>query len=138
MTLSGPYIDDVAPPKQKAFWFAMLSLFPSLGVAVGVPECKAIKLLGITGHIPGCSMCCILLDLHFAATALFCVNKLCYWCIVESALSCHALRSRLTHGVGGRVHVRECSGCHWLARVLLGGGSIWGSGCAALPAGARA
>lgn len=37
MTLSGPYIDDVAPPKQKAFWFAMLSLFPSLGVAAGEP-----------------------------------------------------------------------------------------------------
>ena len=86
MTLSGPFIDDVAPPKQKAFWFAMLSLFPSLGVAIGVPECKAIVLLGITGHIPGCSVCGILLDLGIAAVAVFCVNEPSYWCMVERAL----------------------------------------------------
>jgi len=35
MTLSGPFVDDVAPPKQKAFWFSLLSLFPSVGVAAG-------------------------------------------------------------------------------------------------------
>ena len=35
MTLTGPFIDDVAPPASKAQWFALLSLFPSLGVAVG-------------------------------------------------------------------------------------------------------
>lgn len=35
MTLTGPFIDDVAPPASKARWFAWLSLFPSLGVAVG-------------------------------------------------------------------------------------------------------
>jgi len=33
MTLSGPFVDDVAPPKQKAFWFSLLSLFPSVGAA---------------------------------------------------------------------------------------------------------
>ena len=37
MTLSGPFVDDVAPPKQKALWFSLLSLFPSLGVAAGAP-----------------------------------------------------------------------------------------------------
>jgi MFS family permease len=35
MTLTGPFIDDVAPAASKARWFAWLSLFPSLGVAVG-------------------------------------------------------------------------------------------------------
>jgi hypothetical protein len=35
MTLTGPFIDDVAPPAAKARWFAVLSMFPSLGVAVG-------------------------------------------------------------------------------------------------------
>ena len=35
MTLTGPFIDDVAPPASKARWFAWLSLFPSLGVAAG-------------------------------------------------------------------------------------------------------
>ena len=35
MTLSGPFIDDVAPPARKATWFAWLMLFPSLGTAGG-------------------------------------------------------------------------------------------------------
>lgn len=35
MTLTGPFIDDVAPPASKARWFAWLSLTPTLGVAIG-------------------------------------------------------------------------------------------------------
>ncbi|CAK0783469.1 hypothetical protein CVIRNUC_006668 [Coccomyxa viridis] len=35
MTLTGPFIDDVAPPGSKARWFAWLSLTPTLGVAIG-------------------------------------------------------------------------------------------------------
>jgi hypothetical protein len=35
MTLTGPFIDDVAPPASKTRWFAWLSLWPSIGVAVG-------------------------------------------------------------------------------------------------------
>ena len=35
MTLTGPFIDDAAPPASKARWFAWLSLTPTLGVAIG-------------------------------------------------------------------------------------------------------
>ena len=35
MTLTGPFIDDVAPPGSKGRWFAWLSLTPTLGVALG-------------------------------------------------------------------------------------------------------
>ncbi|KAK9823059.1 hypothetical protein WJX81_005352 [Elliptochloris bilobata] len=46
MTLSGPFVDDVAPPKQKAFWFSLLSLFPNLGVAAGYMYGNAVAAIG--------------------------------------------------------------------------------------------
>ncbi|KAK9817907.1 hypothetical protein WJX72_004115 [[Myrmecia] bisecta] len=35
ITLSFPFIDDVAPPASKALWFGVLAVFPSVGVAIG-------------------------------------------------------------------------------------------------------
>lgn len=35
INLTGPFIDDVAPPAQKTFWFAILNLFPTVGIAGG-------------------------------------------------------------------------------------------------------
>ncbi|BDA49430.1 probable protein spinster homolog 1 [Coccomyxa sp. Obi] len=35
ITLTGPFIDDVAPPAQKTLWFGVLNLFPTLGIADG-------------------------------------------------------------------------------------------------------
>ncbi|EIE19048.1 MFS general substrate transporter [Coccomyxa subellipsoidea C-169] len=35
ITLTGPFIDDVAPPAQKTLWFGVLNLFPTLGIAAG-------------------------------------------------------------------------------------------------------
>ncbi|KAK9904850.1 hypothetical protein WJX75_003822 [Coccomyxa subellipsoidea] len=35
ITLTGPFIDDVAPPAQKTLWFGVLNLFPTLGIAGG-------------------------------------------------------------------------------------------------------
>ena len=32
---AGPFIDDVAPPAQKTLWFAVLYLFPTVGIAAG-------------------------------------------------------------------------------------------------------
>ncbi|KAL0043420.1 hypothetical protein WJX79_004259 [Trebouxia sp. C0005] len=35
INLTGPFIDDVAPPSQKTLWFGILYLFPTVGIAVG-------------------------------------------------------------------------------------------------------
>ncbi|KAK9811544.1 hypothetical protein WJX72_005678 [[Myrmecia] bisecta] len=35
ITLSFPFIDDVAPAASKARWFGLLAVFPSVGVAIG-------------------------------------------------------------------------------------------------------
>ena len=37
ITLSAPFIDDVAPKASVSLWFAILSIAPPLGVAVGMP-----------------------------------------------------------------------------------------------------
>ncbi|KAL3134907.1 hypothetical protein ABBQ32_007873 [Trebouxia sp. C0010 RCD-2024] len=35
INLTGPFIDDVAPPDQKTLWFGILYLFPTVGIAGG-------------------------------------------------------------------------------------------------------
>lgn len=35
ITLSAPFIDDVAPPSSVSLWFALLSIAPPIGVALG-------------------------------------------------------------------------------------------------------
>eukprot|EP00891_Asterochloris_glomerata_P005956 jgi/Astpho2/5956/Aster-02438 len=35
INLTGPFIDDVAPPALKTLWFAVLYLFPTVGIAAG-------------------------------------------------------------------------------------------------------
>ena len=35
LVLTGPFIDDVAPPDQKTLWFGILYLFPTVGIAGG-------------------------------------------------------------------------------------------------------
>ena len=35
ITLSAPFIDDVAPADYVSLWFAILSVAPPLGVALG-------------------------------------------------------------------------------------------------------
>ena len=35
ITLSAPFIDDVAPGERKTLWFALLSVAPPIGVAAG-------------------------------------------------------------------------------------------------------
>lgn len=40
ITLSAPFIDDVAPPQNVSLWFAILSSAPPIGVALGGHPCQ--------------------------------------------------------------------------------------------------
>lgn len=55
--LAAPFVDDAAPAHRKALWFAILTSFPSLGVAGELPLSFSSSLF------------------HHAATAAFCHHE---------------------------------------------------------------